>query len=274
MHVRGLYLAVDVAGPEAGPALVLLHAFPLSKRMWEKNVPALAGAGWRVVTLDFRGFGLSEAAAAPYTLAELAEDVVAVVDQLKIERAVFAGLSMGGYVLFEILVRAPDLVRAALFCDTRADPDTPAGREGRYKAIDQIAGGQAGREEYLAGLQGKLLGATSLRERPAVVAEVQAMCAATSDAGLAGGLRAMATRVDHTATLGVLRAAGIPALFLAGDEDGITSVDVARTMAAAVPGATLVAVPACGHLSAVERPDAFDAAVLAFLGGLGPSGGS
>ena len=271
MHVRGTYVAVESVGPEDGPAIVLLHAFPLSKRMWDENLPAVTARGWRAVTLDFRGFGHSEAPGGPYPMAELAEDVIAVVDQLKLGRAVFAGLSMGGYVLFEILARAPDLVRGAVFADTRADPDTAAGREGRRKAVDQIRSGPAGRDEFLAGLLGKLLGATTLRDRPLVVSAVQAMMSATPDAGLVGGLLGMAGRADHTPTLGVLRREGIPALFLAGEEDGITPVDVARAMTEEVAGATLVAIPAAGHLSCMEAPGAFDEALGRFLGGI-PAG--
>ncbi|HEV8320791.1 MAG TPA: alpha/beta fold hydrolase [Myxococcota bacterium] len=270
MHVRGVYLSVEITGPPDGPAVVLLHAFPLSKQMWALTVPALAGAGWRTVTLDFRGFGLSEAPPGPYGMAALAEDVVAVLDQLEIARAVLGGLSMGGYVLFEVLRQASDVVRAALFCDTRADPDTPAGRDGRHRAVAQVQSGRAGREEYLAGLLAKLLGATTLADRPAVVAAVQRIVATTPDAGLVGALLGMAGRADHTATLGVLRAQKIPALFLAGEEDGITGVEVARAMGAAVPGATVVALPRAGHLTALEVPDAFNAAVLEFLGRLPP----
>src|SRR5262245_35376520 len=236
--------------------VLLLHAFPLNARMWAGQIAALSPK-WRVLALDYPGFGRSEPRSEPSTMDALAEDVFAVLDRRGVERAAVVGLSMGGYLAFEVHRRRPGLFRALALCDTRAGADTPAAAAGRdafaADAIDKGLGWVADQ------LVPKLL-----RAQPAVrsVAEVRALIEQGTPAGVAAAQRGMARRPDSTPTLSTIEC---PTLIVVGAEDAITPPAESRKMAAAIPGATLLEIPGAGHLSSLEAPAAFDKALLDFL---------
>lgn len=148
----------------AGDALVLLHPFPLDANYW---APQLASppAGWRMLAPDFRGFGTQGAGDVPVaSLDDYARDVVAMLDARRVERAVFAGVSMGGYVAFAIARLAPERVRALVLANTRMDADPPEARANRQTMLDLLAReGSAG----VAREMPALLSETTERERPA-----------------------------------------------------------------------------------------------------------
>src|ERR1043165_6434444 len=106
-----------------GLPVVLLHAFPLNRMMWEPQIAALFGE-CRCIVPDLRGFGDSPKSG-PYSMDVFADDVIALLDALQIDRAVVGGLSMGGYVAFNLFRRYRQRVRALLLADTRAGADTP-----------------------------------------------------------------------------------------------------------------------------------------------------
>jgi pimeloyl-ACP methyl ester carboxylesterase len=120
--VNGITLGYDDIG--SGPAVVLLHDFPLSRRMWEPQIAPLVAAGYRVIVPDLRGFGESSKAEASCEISVYADDVVALLNYLGIGRAVFGGMSMGGYVLFNLLERFRSRAMAAAFFATRSGADT------------------------------------------------------------------------------------------------------------------------------------------------------
>jgi 3-oxoadipate enol-lactonase len=243
-----------------GPsAVVLLHAFPLHGGMWAGQVEALSKRH-RVVVPDYRGLGKSTPAPAVSEMALLAEDVRALLAHLRIERAGVAGLSMGGYLAFELFRQAPGLFRGLALCDTKAGADTPEGAAGRE------AFAKAALEHGLAWVADqmvpKLLKPTP---DPAVVKQVRHLVGAGTPAGVAAAQRGMARRPDSTPTLASLK---VPTLVVVGEEDGLTPPAEAEKMAAAVKGAQLVRIPGAGHLPCLENPAAFTAALEAFFGGL------
>jgi 3-oxoadipate enol-lactonase len=117
-RVNGVTLGYDDQGQ--GDLVLLVHAFPLSRRMWAPQVAALTAAGYRVIAPDLRGFGQSEASDGPYPLALLADDLLALLDTLGIASTAVVGLSMGGYIAFRLIEKAPERVRALVLADTRA----------------------------------------------------------------------------------------------------------------------------------------------------------
>jgi pimeloyl-ACP methyl ester carboxylesterase len=240
-------------------AVVLLHAFPLHSGMWARQIAALERKH-RVIALDYRGLGKSGTPPEASTLDLLAGDVRALLAHLRVERAAVAGLSMGGYLTFELYRQAPGLFRGVAFCDTKAGADDELGRANREKfartALEKGLGWVA--DEMLP----KLL-------RPAadaaVVKEVRHLILDGTPAGVAAAQRGMAKRQDSVATLATI---ACPALVLVGDEDGMTPPAEAKKIADGVKGAKLVTIPNAGHLANVENPEAFDAALTAFVDGL------
>lgn len=253
--LNGIRLAWDDQGQ--GVPLVLLHGFPFSRWMWRPQVAALA-RGHRVITPDFRGFG--ESGGLIESLAQLAEDVHALVEHLGIARFVLGGFSMGGYVAFRYLGRHADRLAGLMLLDTRAEADTEEGRRRRYAGIERIRA--EGPQGFLDDFAGLVISPRTPKSQPEILAEVRRLMEGARPDALAAGLRAMAERPDSTP---LLRAVSVPALVLVGEDDKATPVESSRTMAAAIPGAQLVIIPGAGHVSNVEQPDAFNTALGMFL---------
>ncbi len=239
----------------AGRPVVLLHAFPLSSAMW-----AGVSLPGRVVAPDQRGFGGSPLGDEEPSLERCADDVLALMDRLGLEQVVLAGLSMGGYVVMELLRRAPERVSALVLADTKAQADTAEQREGRLRTAESAE--RHGTGELATTMLPALLGRTSLEGRPQVVEQVRGWVDAAAPATVAWASRAMAARPDSFA---VLRAADVPALVVVGEQDVLSPVAQAQEMADALPQGRLAVLPGAGHLSAVEDPAAFSAVVTGFL---------
>lgn len=252
-------VALDVTEAGDGVPLVLLHAFPLSSAMWAPVRERLA-ARCRVLTPDQRGFGASPLGPDEPDLDACADDVVALLDRLGLERVVLGGLSMGGYVAMALLRRHADRVRALVLADTKASADPEPARANRLRMAQALP--ERGSEVLVEQVLPALLGATTTARRPDVVAQVRAMVEQAPASSAAWAQRAMAARRD---AVDVLRATDVPALVVVGDEDVLSPVDDARAMAAALPQGRLVVLEGAGHLTALEVPDAFAAAVRTLL---------
>jgi 3-oxoadipate enol-lactonase len=252
LMLSGRRLVYDVVGQ--GVPCVLLHAFPLDRRMFLDLAERLTKRG-RFILPDLRGFGESDPGA-PYSLADLADDVAALLDDLKIDRAVVGGVSMGGYVALAFAARHPRRLAGLLLADTKAAPDSNEARAARDEAAELIR--TQGVAAYVDKQLPRLLspGASArLRE------DVRAFCAQSAPAVLAG-LVALRDRPDRG---GELASIACPTLVVVGTDDGLTPPAEAETMATAIPKAVLVEIPAAGHLAILEAPLPFCQAVSGFL---------
>ncbi len=264
-HVAPAGLAQGGRG-EGGPenALVLIHAFPMNADMWEAQLDAVP-PGWRYLAPDLRGFGRSDPAepngAAALSMDDYARDILALLDHLRIDRAVIAGLSMGGYVAFALLRLAPQRVRGLVLASTRAEADSEEARAGRVAMLDLVdrGGVPAVAEQMLP----RLLGETTRVQRAAVQERVRAIARASSAGGIRNAIRRMMDRPDSSP---LLRDIACPTLVVAAEEDGVTPADGARRMAQAIPGAGFAAIPHAGHLANMEQPVDFNLALQHFLG--------
>ncbi len=227
--------------------------------MWEAQL-ALAGRGWHVIAPHVRGVNGGTGDPVAETMDDYAADLIDLLDGLHVEDAVFCGLSMGGYVAFALLRHAPHYVRALILADTRPQADSSEGLAGRAAALQLLE--KEGARALAESMIPKLLGATTRESRPAVVERVRELAAANSKESLAGAIRALMTRPDSTPLLKTIRQ---PTLIVVGEEDVITTLEVAEEMRAAISGAELVRIPQCGHLANLERPDVFNDALARFL---------
>ena len=239
--------------------LILLHAFPLNARMWEGQL-ALAATGWRVIAPQLRGFdgGARDPSAA--SVDDYAGDVIDLLDAQHIKQAVVCGLSMGGYVAFALLRLAARYVQGLVLADTRSQADTLEGVAGRTRLLQVVRdkGPSAVADEMIP----KLLGETTRSTKPAVVELVRALAVANSADAIAGAIRALMTRPDSTP---ILSAIHLPTLVVVGDEDVVTPPSASEDMHRAIAGAEMVRIPQAGHLSNLEQPELFNAALAAFL---------
>jgi pimeloyl-ACP methyl ester carboxylesterase len=242
--VRGLATTVDLSGD--GPAVLFVHGFPLDRTMWRPVASALTG--WRRILPDLRGFGHSEGPEDGYAMSEYADDLAALLDVLRVPDAVVCGLSMGGYVAFELLRRHPGKVRALVLANTRAAPDDAEGKGKRDAMIARIRRDGPG---FLADeMLPRLVGPDTARTMPDVLRQVRAMVTAQSTVGLVGALAAMRDRPDSRPLLAGIT---VPTLVVHGNDDQLIPLAEARAMAEAIPNAHFAVIPAAGHLAPVEQ---------------------
>lgn len=243
----------------AGPPLVLLHAFPLDARMWAPQRIAF-DATHRVVTPDFAGFGRARSMSPRSSIDEHADDVAALLDELGIPTATVLGLSMGGYVALAFARRHPGRLDGLILADTRTTGDSADAKAGRDRAIAQVEA--EGVSALVDGLMPKLL---SDHARDHVRNRVRQIASTQAPEGVIGALRAMRDRGDETDTL---RTIAVPTLVLVGADDVLTPPADSKAMSESTSRATLVVLPDTGHLSNLESENAFDVAVLEWLGRL------
>ncbi|HVF67380.1 MAG TPA: alpha/beta fold hydrolase [Pyrinomonadaceae bacterium] len=259
-RVRGIELAYTDEG--RGPAVVFLHGFPFDRSMWRGQVERLS-EDFRVIAPDLRGHGGTTSTREPATMEEMAEDVVALLDELNVPRAVVCGLSMGGYVALALYRAHPSRVRALVLADTRANADTEDVRRTREENARRALAEGVG--PMVGSMFPKLLSQHTRESEPEIVARVREMMSRVNPEGAAAALRGMALRRDQTDLLPKI---DVPALVIVGSEDAVTPPSEAEAMHALIEGSRLQVIEGAGHVSNVERPEEFDRALAEFLEGL------
>ncbi len=238
------------------PTVVFLHAFPLNAQMWHAQMKAVGEAGFPVLALDFPGFGAAMSSG-QRTVQEFAQWVTDALEREGVTSAVLVGLSMGGYVAFRLMERRAELVRGLVLADTKASPDAPDARTKRLKMAARVESEGAGF------LQSELIpNLLSSNVSPAVLEHTQQLAGDAAQHAVYNALAALASRPDSRL---MLEDIAVPTLVLVGEDDSVTPVSDAEVMASAIPNARLEVIRGAGHLSNLEQPQAFNAALLEFL---------
>ncbi|HET9671316.1 MAG TPA: alpha/beta fold hydrolase [Actinomycetota bacterium] len=237
--------------------LLLIHAFPLDARMWEPQLTTF-GARLPVTAPHLPGFGGTPGPEV-LTMSEAARACVAALDEAGVDTAVVCGLSMGGYVAFELWRTARPRVSAMVLANTRAEPDPPEGAAGRRALAERLGNEGNG---FLVESPPPLLSEGAPDD---LRARVKAMIADQSPVAIAAAALGMAERPDSVPDLPGI---DVPTLVLTGTEDTLIPPDVTAGIAEGVPGAELVRIEGAGHLSNLEAPAAFDTALDEVLAGL------
>lgn len=261
LTIDGIDMAYDDRGD--GPALLLIHGFPLNRKMWQPQLLPLNEAGFRVIAPDLRGFGESDAPQEGLSMERFADDLIALLDALRIERAVVGGMSMGGYILMNMLERYPERVRAACFIATKSSADDEAGRASRSALAAEAK--RLGANPIIKIFAELLFATQTMRSHPELIARVTSWMRDTDPRGLAGGLLAMRERKDSTPLLAKFH---LPSLVIAGTEDRALSPDAMALLTTGLPRCQSRMIDNAGHMVNMERPEEFNATLLQFLKGL------
>lgn len=245
-------------------AYVLLHAFPIGANLWEPQIRTIP-AGWRLITPDLRGFGGSTEldSLSALSMADYADDIVDLLEELGVERAVIGGCSMGGYAALALYQTRPELFEGLVLANTRAGADSPEARANRRNMLALVD--REGPSGVAREMMPKLIGKTTKETNPSIEANVRRLIKQQSPVAIRSAIHRMMHRLDTTP---LLTQVSVPALVITGEEDEMIPVDESRRMASLIPGATLVIVPGAGHLANLEQPDAFNNALNAFLAAL------
>lgn len=259
VSINNIYLAYDDHG--IGLPVIFLHAFPLNRQMWQGEMAALLGdQRYRLVALDWRGFGESDITSPVSTMELFAEDVAGLMDLLGIQKAVLCGLSMGGYAAFAFLRNYPQRLAGLILADTRPGADSSEAQANREN-VARIAETQG--TGAIADLQvPRLISEYTRQHHPEVENRIRQMIYAATPQGIAAASRGMAQRADST---GLLAGITCPALVIVGEQDTLTPPTVAQEFASQIPGAQVVVIPQAGHLSNLEQPELFLQVVRGFL---------
>lgn len=249
-------------GVRDGVPMVLIHGFPFNRRMWAGQIGPLSKI-CRVISYDVRGHGESESAAGYDNLESFVDDLIGLLDHLKISRAGVCGLSMGGYIALRAVERHPDRFCALILCDTKSSADSDEAKEKRAAAALAVKknGVPAFADEFVKAV----LAETTLKTKPEFVESVKGMIRGNSAAGISGTLTALAGRTDTTTALSRM---SLPALILVGEEDKLTPPSDAQAMMKVLPNAKMHLIPGAAHLSNLENPEVFNKKLLTFISGL------
>lgn len=242
-----------------GPAVVLLHGFPLDLRIWDAQAAALSDRN-RVITIDLRGFGQSRSTRS-FTMQDLADDVHHVLTHIQATPAVLGGLSMGGYVTLAYMVKYPTDLRGVMLIDTKAEADTADGKAGRMKMIELVK--KEGAKAVADQMMPKMLSPDTPPSRPDVVGRLREIMEACPPLTIEHALLALRDRPDQTDKLA---SCACPTLIVVGESDAITPPAAAQAMQKEIPHAKLAVIKAAGHMSPMEQPEQVSRAMKEFLG--------
>ena len=241
-----------------GLPVVLVHGFPLDCRIWEAQVAGLSDRH-RVIAPDLRGFGRSRSSRA-FSLGQMADDLHGLLEKLGALPAVLGGLSMGGYVALEYVVRYPAGLKGLMLIDTKAEADTAEGKAGRDKMIESVRKG--GAKAVADAMEPKMLAPGAAQGRPEVARKLREIMESQSPKTIEHALAAMRDRTDHRDKLASI---AVPTLIVVGDQDAITPPAVAEGMNREIPKSKLVVVKGAGHLTSMEQPEQVTRAMAEFL---------
>jgi len=227
--------------------------------MWKHQVNGLDDT-IQVIAPDMPGFGESEPFTEVPSMSAYVSSLLSFLDDQNIEKAIFAGCSMGGYILFELWRVAPDRVKGLILCDTRAEADAPEMREVRMKTIEQVL--KNGPAELAEAMLPKLVSAVTLEKRPGLMERLHQTILNNPSQGIAHALQALADRPDSSNDLAKIN---VPVLILVGEEDQLTPPDLAKSMQEKISGSHLSIITNAGHLAPLEQPERANTAIRTFL---------
>ena len=243
----------------SGPVIVLLHSFLCDGEMWAPQIEALAQEH-RVINVDLRGHGRSDPADTPLNIYDMADDVIAVLDQEGVNSATWAGLSIGGMIALRAALTTPQRVDRLLLLDTHAGSETRF-KIFKYKMMVAVAK-RFGIPPLLPKVAKLMFGKHTLATQPDLVSHWQHKFTTMSMVSIEHVADALCARDSLTPRLADIRQ---PALVLVGREDISLPPPCSEALAASLPHAELQIIEKSGHLSALEQPAAVTGAMLAFL---------
>jgi 3-oxoadipate enol-lactonase len=259
VNLNGTKIHYTEHGRTDGLPLVFLHGFPFSGDMWQPQLNFLPD--WvRAIAPDIRGSGVSDVGDGQYTIDFFADDLIALLDEFHIPKAVLCGLSMGGYIAQRTLQRNPDRVEGLILCNTRSDADTNEAKINRANSMRAVKRGGIApfAEENLK----NYFSPKTLAQHPETAAFIKGIILRTSSIGFCGTQLALAGRIDTTS---LLSAVGIPVLLIAGAHDVLVPAAVMETMQGKIAGSEFHILPNSAHMSNLEDTEEFNRILLEFL---------
>jgi 3-oxoadipate enol-lactonase len=261
ISANGISMHYTFEGPADAPVVTMSHSLATDLGMWDPTLPALTSR-FRVLRYETRGHGQTEATRGAYTLEQLADDAVALLRALAIERTHWVGLSMGGMIGQMLALQAPEVLMGLALCDTssRLPADAKSTWESRIRTAEAN-----GMEPLVEPTLSRWFTAPFRETRKDVVERVATMIRTTPVAGYVGCCHAISA-LNLTDRLSAIR---LPTVVIVGEDDPGTPVTASRVIAENISGARLEIIPSAAHLSNIEQPEKFNRALSSFLASAG-----
>ena len=258
--VNGITVYYSDSGKTESQPIVLVHGFPFSSEMWKVQLPHLQQMNLRIITYDIRGHGQTDVGDGQYSIELFVDDLIALLDFLKIQKAILCGFSMGGYIALRAIERNADRFNALILCDTTSLADSNEAKIRRSNSIKVVK--DKGVSQFAEGFLKAVFTPESLVNRNSVVDELRKIVISNSPIGICGSLLAMAARTDTTEGLSKI---SVPALIMVGQEDAVTPPSAAQTMNDRIPNSKLHIIANAAHMSNVENPLVFNEHLAKFI---------
>ncbi|WP_291125166.1 alpha/beta fold hydrolase [Flavobacterium sp. UBA6031] len=250
--VNNLEVSYTDQGPDDAPVLIFIHGFPLNKSMWNKQVEVLK-EDYRVIAYDIRGHGESDTGTEDFSIRLFENDLIMLMDKLKIDKASLCGLSMGGYIALNAIVYNPERFDSLVLSDTSCLADTPEAKTKRVNAINSIL--EKGVNNYADESVKNLFAPESFSTKETEIVSVKEMICNTKEVSICCSLLALSARKE---TCNKLSGIDVPVLVLVGEEDKITPPEVSKMMYENIKDSTLHVIQHAAHLSNLENPGEFN----------------
>lgn len=257
--INDLMVSYNDHGPDDAPVIIFIHGFPLNKSMWDTQVETLK-KNYRVIAYDIRGHGNSDRGIDNFFIELFVNDLLRLMEKLGIQKSILCGLSLGGYIAVNAVLKYPDRFDGLILNDTQCIADTPEIRENRCNAIIRIK--EKGVEQYADEIIKNLFAQETFTKNKNVIDAVKEMIISTPKQSLCNTLHALAERKE---TCTQLHEINIPVLIMVGKEDKITPIAAARQMHELILNSKLEIIQQAGHLSNLEDPAAFNTHLVKFL---------
>lgn len=256
-NISGFTLAYDDMGE--GTPIIFLHGFPFNKSMWKPQFDSLK-QHFRVIAPDLRSFGNSKDDSSELSMDLFANDLIALMDDLKLDKVTVCGLSMGGYIALNAIQRYPERFTAIILCDTQCNADNEEGKAKRFKSIEDIK--SKGITDFTEGFLKNVFHTETVSSKPEIVASVKNMMLSNSEHAFTNGLKALAERNETCSKLDQI---DVPALIICGSDDTLTPVSKAQYLHENIKGSQLSIIQNAGHISNMEQSDDFNKIIIDFL---------
>ena len=258
IKVNNINMSYDDVGEGKVP-VIFLHGFPFDKSMWKGQINYLKLA-YRLISVDLRSFGKSSAGHKKLNIDLFSDDLIQLMDTLKIDKAILCGLSMGGYVALNVISRFPERFAGLILCDTNCIADTKKMREHRFKTIYQIEaeGVSDFAEEFI---ENAFRRDTFVLKRE-VVKKIEATILSNTAQVITEGLKVLTKRKETCSELSAIK---VPTLIICGRNDKITPVQQSEFLHRHIKNSKLKIIEKAAHLSNLEQPEVFNEHLLNFL---------
>ena len=256
-EIKGININYEIYGREEGDIIMFSHSLGTNLLMWDPQIKALRDR-YKIICFDTRGHGESDVPDRSYTLEELAEDAIGLLDTLGIEKVHWVGLSMGGMIGQAIALNHSGRLKSLILCDTAArvsDEDQPIWQERIDAALKH------GMKALLQPTLERWFTKPFLEKNPPVVDLIRKLFLSTPVKGFVGCAEAI-RKLDYLDRLSEIK---LPTLIMVGEQDMGTPVEVSKEIHKKIPDSELVIIPSAAHLSNLEQPERFNTALLDFL---------